>query len=306
MKIQVIYKIRNVINGKFYVGSTNNVHERFRTHRKKLRSGKHHCAHLQAAWTKYGEDVFKFEVIETVPEGQSLQAAEDVWLAEHVGKEHCYNHGMRSNAPWRGIPKDQHPSFGRPKTTTEREAISATLKEYYSADPTNHPRTGTKHSEETKQKISQNRMGKMAGEEHYRYGKTVSEEVRKKIGDAQRGVKKAPRVYTPEGLEKARANMREHGVIPEKKGFDEVYAKFPQEMRDYYDFTNAVYAGALTRIEGCACPKHGVFSQYAAQIRKGRGCPSCGAEVRGQKKKVEMLGKWADPEERQKMLEARK
>ena len=300
MKTQVIYKIINAVNGNFYVGSTNNAVERFRVHRNRLRRNQHHTKHLQAAWNKYGEAAFVFHIIEVVPEGQSLQAAEDVWLAEWVGKSECYNHGMRSDAPWLGAAKEDHPMYGKERS----ESTKQLLRDARLQQP--DPRTGTKHSEETKQKISQNRMGKMAGEEHYRYGKTVSEEIRKKIGDAQRGVKKAPRIYTPEGLEKARANMREHGVIPEKKGFDEVYAKFPQEMRDYYDFTNAVYAGALTRIEGCVCPKHGVFSQYAAQIRKGRGCPSCGAEVRGQKKKVEMLGKWADPEERQKMLEARK
>lgn len=288
----IIYKITNVVTDDFYVGSAVKPKRRKWEHWTDLKKQVHHCFRLQEAWNKYGEDAFEFAEVEQVSDEKLLQV-EDMYLMQHAGKPHCYNSALSTQ-----VPSSTQPEI--------REKISASLKRIYAADPTNHPRTGTKHSEETKQKISQNRMGKMAGEEHYRYGKTVSEEIRKKIGDAQRGVKKAPRIYTPEGLEKARANMREHGVIPEKKGFDEVYAKFPQEMRDYYDFTNAVYAGALTRIEGCVCPKHGVFSQYAAQIRKGRGCPSCGAEVRGQKKKVEMLGKWADPEERQKMLEARK
>ena len=74
----VIYKIRNVVNGKFYVGSTINQKDRFRNHRRLLRKNRHHCAHLQAAWNKYGEDCFKFEVIEhDIPVG-ALQAAEDV------------------------------------------------------------------------------------------------------------------------------------------------------------------------------------------------------------------------------------
>ena len=205
MKQPVIYRIRNVTNGKFYVGSTVNTQERFRTHRKKLRTGKHHCAHLQAAWNKYGEDCFKFEVLEVVI-GQDLQAVEDEWLTRYVGKPECYNVGLRSGAPWRGGPKEKHPNFGRPKTDAERQAISQSLREFYAADPNNHPRAGKKHSDEARANIRAAIQGRIAsGEKHYRYGQTLSEDVRKKIGDTQRGVKKAPRKITEEGMAKIRA-----------------------------------------------------------------------------------------------------
>lgn len=202
MKQQVIYKIRNVVNGKFYVGSSTDTQIRFKNHRRLLRKNRHHCKHLQAAWNKYGEDCFKFEIIEVIPDGESLQAAEDRWLAEHVSKEHCYNTGMRSDAPWRGVFKERHPSFGRPVSPEQREQISATLKAFYAADITNHPRFGKVHTDESKARISAARMGKMAGEAHYRYGKTLSEEVRRKIGDTQRGKPKAPRVMSEAGRAK--------------------------------------------------------------------------------------------------------
>jgi group I intron endonuclease len=209
MKQPVIYRIRNVVNQKFYVGSTVNTQERFRTHRKKLRAGKHHCAHLQAAWNKYGEDCFKFEILEVVIE-QDLQAVEDEWLVRYVGKPECYNAGLRSGAPWRGVAKEKHPNFGRPRSEAERKAISQTLREYYAADPNNHPRVGKKHSAETRIKIRDAIQGKIAsGEDHYRYGQTLSEEVRKKIGDAQRGKPKAPRVMSEEGKAKIRKDYAE-------------------------------------------------------------------------------------------------
>ena len=208
MKGQFIYKIINTVNGKFYVGSTTNTRERFRTHRNRLRKNRHHASHLQAAWNKYGETSFVFHVIETVPEGESLQAAEDKWLMEHVGKDYCYNKSRYSDTPMRGIAKEDHPSFGRPKTDAEREAISQTLREYYAADPNNHPRVGKKHSVETRIKIRDAIQGKIAsGEDHYRYGQTLSEEVRKKIGDAQRGKPKAPRVMSEEGKAKIRKEI---------------------------------------------------------------------------------------------------
>lgn len=64
------------------------------------------------------------------------------------------------------------------------------------------------------------------------------------------------------------------------KTFSEVKAQFPQDVQDRYDFSNAEYTGALERIKNVICPEHGVFSQYAAQFRKGRGCPECGANAR--------------------------
>lgn len=204
MKQPTIYRIYNVVNKKFYVGSTVNTRERFRSHRRQLRSGGHHCKHLQAAWNKYGEECFKFEVIEIVI-AQNLQDVEDEWLRKYVGTSKCYNTGLSAAAPWRGGKKEKHPSFGRVRTEEERKLISNGLKAYYAADPYNHPRLGCLHSEETKAKISAARKGKMVGEEHYRYGKTVPDDVRKKIGDAQRGVAKKPRKVSAEGMRKIKA-----------------------------------------------------------------------------------------------------
>jgi group I intron endonuclease len=226
MKQPVIYRIRNVTNQKFYVGSTVNTQERFRTHRKKLRANKHHCAHLQSAWNKYGEDCFKFEIVEVVI-GQDLQAVEDEWLSRYVGKPECYNVGLRSGAPWRGVAKEKHPNFARPKTDAERDAISQSLREFYAADPNNHPRAGKKHSEETRAKIRAAVQGKIAsGEDHYRYGQTLSEEVRRKIGDAQRGKPKAPRKISEEGMAKIRAAAAA-GRYSHMKG-----KKLSQEVRE--------------------------------------------------------------------------
>ena len=61
-----IYKIVNLVNGKFYIGSTSTLgfQRRWRCHRNQLRINKHRNQHLQYAWNKYGEDNFKFEIIE--------------------------------------------------------------------------------------------------------------------------------------------------------------------------------------------------------------------------------------------------
>jgi len=184
---QVIYKIINLVNDKFYVGSTNNKKVRFRQHRKLLRGNRHHCKHLQAAWNKYGEDKFDFRVIEEVSTGISLQEVEDKYLQEHVGKPYCYNSGYASQAPWRNAPAHVTPNFGKAVSEEQKQAISTTLKAFYAENYYNHPRVGKLHSEETKAKISASKKGQNAGESHYRYGQVLSPEVRAKISATQAG-----------------------------------------------------------------------------------------------------------------------
>jgi len=288
----VIYKIRNVINGYYYIGSTVNSRKRFWAHRKDLRLGRHVCIHLQRAWNKYGEDCFKFEIVEQLDSKEALFPAEQRWLDEHFGKDYCYNVAACADAPMR----DASPEL--------RARLAEKTKAWLERD--GHPRQGAEWSEQDKDRIRQARNGKHAGADHYRYGKQVSPEVRAKISAAQKGIKKGPRTYTPEGLAKAQENMRRHAKKPEKAGFAEVLAKFPQEVQDRYDFANAVYTGALSRITGVVCPDHGEFSNYAARFRKGFGCPLCGGVVRAAKKKEQMLKTWATEEGRKMFMEPRK
>jgi group I intron endonuclease len=263
----VIYQITNMVNGKYYIGSAESFERRMWQHKNDLKRGAHKNPHLQASWNKHGADAFVFEVLEVVPEGATTFGHENTYLHVHVGKAECYN--------------------------VNTDAIGM--------------RTGIAHSEESKAKTSANRTGKAAGSEHYRFGQTVSEEVRKKIGDTQRGVEKGPRTFTPEGLEIARATMKRNAREQFPAPFQAVLAKFPVEVQERYDFSNAVYTGALNRIEGIICPTHGVFSQYSAQLRKnGAGCPTCGGMPRAASSKVRLKALWADPAWREKLLATRK
>jgi group I intron endonuclease len=58
-----IYEIRNLVNGKRYVGSAVDIAKRWREHRKHLKGGRHHSRHLQAAWAKYGDESFAFRIL---------------------------------------------------------------------------------------------------------------------------------------------------------------------------------------------------------------------------------------------------
>lgn len=270
---QVIYKIVNLVNDKFYVGSTIHKKVRFRQHRKLLRNNRHHCKHLQAAWNKYGEEKFDFRVVEEVQDSESLEAVEDRWLLEHVGKEYCYNSGYSAKAPWRGAPAEITPNFGKPKTEDQRQQISNTLKAFYAEDYFNHPRVGSVHTEETKERI---RQAKLANPTAYWEGKARSEETKAKIGDAQRGKPKAPgRKVSEEGRAKIRAAAaaghyshwegRSHTEEAKDKMRRPIYAILPDGTRR--DFVGVSAAGKEL---GVAYPMLVRSMKAGKPIAKGR------------------------------------
>jgi len=59
-----IYHIVNEVNGKRYVGRTSDKEKRCSRHFFELRTRRHHCIHLQRSFNKYGEENFRFEVVE--------------------------------------------------------------------------------------------------------------------------------------------------------------------------------------------------------------------------------------------------
>ena len=76
-----IYKITNIKNGKFYIGSSENIEGRWSGHISELKRGKHINKHLQYAWNKYGKESFIFEILEVVPrEEASLMGREQFYL----------------------------------------------------------------------------------------------------------------------------------------------------------------------------------------------------------------------------------
>ena len=75
-----VYTITNRVTGKLYVGSTvGHISERFRQHRYQLRKGSHANKHLQAAWNRYGEPEFDFEVLDPQPP-EFCVSAEQYWI----------------------------------------------------------------------------------------------------------------------------------------------------------------------------------------------------------------------------------
>lgn len=177
-----VYRIRNVVSGKFYIGSSANLYERWRTHRQKLRSLKHPNQHLLSSWAKHGEEAFIFEILKEFDCVQKMMEYEEALITEHINSPLCMNLSTWVNTPMRGRTGEKHPRYGVKLSVIEKDVIrQTTIKQWAHSDP----RTGKAHSEEDKRKIS-DKVRKAI--EEGRGGKFIpSEETRKKMSEALKG-----------------------------------------------------------------------------------------------------------------------
>ena len=154
-----IYKITNIINGNFYIGSSSNIRKRREKHFRYLRNGGHENKHLQHAFNKYGESAFVFEIIKYVEQGQLL-VEEQILLDEHFGNSYLYN-----ICPIAGSPSVK----GRIKTEEHRQKLAESVKKFYDNNPQHKEllakyRMGKPLTDTTKQKM---RQSKKRGNVHH-------------------------------------------------------------------------------------------------------------------------------------------
>lgn len=162
-----IYKITNSKNNKVYIGSSINCKQRHYEHWSDLKRNVHHSIHLQRSWNKYGEDVFIFEIIETVINSDSLLNREQFWLDFYTsynrdcgynihkiaGSPLGYKHSEKTKKLLSIIGK------GLKRSKETKEKLSASLK------GVNTWTKGHKQSEEHIEKRFKNRLGETLKEE---------------------------------------------------------------------------------------------------------------------------------------------
>jgi group I intron endonuclease len=168
-----IYKIINVINNKFYVGSAVDFEKRKARHLWRLRRGDHANKHLQAAWQKYGEKAFVFAVVQTVAEHEDLLAMENTWLFEHVGKDYCYNIATDATAPTRGWTGVKNPMWGKTFQHTDdaKQRIGTASKARVQSEEEKQKRRATMRGKPQPTAVRLKISAKLSGEGNYWYGK---------------------------------------------------------------------------------------------------------------------------------------
>lgn len=75
-----IYRIRNLINDKQYIGSTKNFRDRAAHHQRKLDHNTHRNRLLREDWGVFGESSFVFEIVEVIDDLTMLEEREQYYI----------------------------------------------------------------------------------------------------------------------------------------------------------------------------------------------------------------------------------
>lgn len=181
-KISGIYKIINKVNGKYYVGSSNDIVERWRDHRRELHDGVHVNNHLQKSWKKYGRGAFKIIVVERViPIRQLLLDSEQRYLdVAKTCQDECYNMNFEASG---ADPNNYIREKLRAKTLElwKNPLYAAKVSKALKGIPSH--RKGKHLPEQTIQKIKNSRL---RGTDNPRFGIPRSEETKRKIRETKR------------------------------------------------------------------------------------------------------------------------
>lgn len=142
-KISGIYKIKNIINSKVYIGSSINIKSRWQKHISELRNGRHSNKHLLESYKKHGEQNFQFSILEEVKELESLILKEQHYLDFYKSYEKENGYNLRKIA-------DSNYGYKHTKESVEKFRIAS---------------TGKTHTEEAKKRISLANKGRIFSEE---------------------------------------------------------------------------------------------------------------------------------------------
>lgn len=223
-----IYKITNTITGKIYVGSAKNFAQRWGMHLFQLRRGRHHSTLLQRSFDKHGEAAFTFTRL--------LECEKcDLILHEQQSLETLkpYDPAIGYN-----ICKIAGSSAGR-KMTEKALALQRVRMEG------NTYTLGFKHSEESKAKMSEQRIGnKNAVGNQIWLGRKHTEETKARLSEVARN----------------RPPMSEEQKVKTSQTLKATYKKEPRTYRPVSDETREkmrlAHLGKSTAKKGKKQPPH--------------------------------------------------
>ena len=192
MKTCGIYVIRNIVNDKRIIGSSNHIEVRWRNYKSQLNKGIQHNPHLQSAWNKYGSSNFEFIILEKCSE-ELLLIKEDLWMDYYKSRNKRCGYNLKTAE--RQTPSEEtrrkmseakrgYIPWNKGKTNIYSEEIRRKIGD---------ASRGRKLSKETKRKISESNKGRIFSEEAKRKiseanrGRKFSEEHRRKISEANKG-----------------------------------------------------------------------------------------------------------------------
>ena len=170
-KICGIYKITNKINGKVYIGQSQDICKRWHEHKNNIKRERYSHVLLYKAFIKYGIDNFIFEIVEKCEEN-SLSEREIYYIDKfrsYVGFDDSNGYNMTLGGEGirgaeRTIEWRLHLSEGHKGISTWNKGKKYSLphmKGKFAGK--NNPFFGRHHTEETRRKLSECAKGRVNG-----------------------------------------------------------------------------------------------------------------------------------------------
>jgi group I intron endonuclease len=220
--ISGIYCIENRINNKKYIGCSKDIERRWYHHKRDLESNNHSNRYLQSSYNKYGENNFKFSIIQELPYSKKqLQLMETYWIIYFSSFRDFgmgYNLTLGGEGNW-GLTLSEETkkrlsevNKGKILSKEVREKISygvlkSNTEEVRKRKSESHK--GMKRSLDSVKKSSDG----IRGEKNYGYGKKRPTEVVERMRQKQIGKKKSEESK----LKCARSNAMDVDIVKQIK-----------------------------------------------------------------------------------------
>lgn len=215
MNIYSIYKATNLINGKIYIGFTNNVNKRIREHCNQSNPPK---TYFGRAIQKYGKENFHWDVIyQSLDKNHTLKVMEPFFITEY----NSYLTGYNSTVGGEG-------TVGLIRTSEHSRKISESKKgkSYYRPNYT--------HSKETRLKIGQANKGKTHSDETKQHLRNLS--IAQNAREDQKQIRREyNKIAYQDPIRKLQCGNGTRGTIWINNGIDSKMIN-PDELSNYIEF----------------------------------------------------------------------